>query len=130
MSAAPPLRHPLAFPEDTALTPLSLRNALTLAREGILNNDRDADIQRWCRWIMQRLIQACATLATDGVTRRKVAGPELCVLFARRYPGTRVTPYLRQAIEWAEEPTAHLGKLLPFLKRFGRWVVREMERRA
>ncbi|MGC4047804.1 MAG: hypothetical protein QM758_28755 [Armatimonas sp.] len=95
------------------MSALSLRRDLDSARQAILDAPTEAEARHWCAWAMNRLLVAAALLTED-------------VPFEERFPER--SGDLRYARLLAHSPTAHVGKLLPFLKTFGRWVVRESER--
>ena len=94
---------------------VTFRQELESARRRLMETVDDDEARQWCVWIMQRAV----TLA------ERIAGESS---FAQRFPSQARS--LAQARRLVEHPTAHVGKLLPFLKTFGRWLVKEAERQS
>lgn len=91
-----------------------LRAFFEAARQEILRASSDDDIRYWCGLLMTRLYETGVALA----------GSESA--FHASYPERFDS--LQTARQWSEHPSAHIGHLLPFLKTFGRWLIREAER--
>lgn len=93
---------------------LPLRQALERARDGIWRCQSEEEVQRWCRWIMARLV-------AEGKRIEKHDR-----LVGRRH--RRWKSQMDQACWMVSHPTGSVGALLCFLKAFGKLVVEAQER--
>ena len=92
--------------------------------EGIEDADPE-QIKAYCTWICKRFLRAGMVLV---VSRANVFSRDLyyCYeLFAKFYPQQETT--MRQALEYALNPTESKEILLPFVKRLGDFLSREAD---
>jgi hypothetical protein len=91
-----------------------LRAAIESARDAIFRTTDEEETRRWCRWVMEYLKRASERLV-EGKPFSHVY-PEQAGLYAR-------------VLRYHDAPISHVGVLATLLKRFGRWLVQETERR-
>lgn len=76
------------------------------------------DIRDWCQWIMKRVVR----MAREPSYTRDLY--PCYATFARHYP--QQAPQMRQALEWAIEPTDKKQPLQQFLDEFEVWLLGEV----
>ncbi|HKY62352.1 MAG TPA: serine/threonine-protein kinase [bacterium] len=89
-----------------------------------LRSTRDADeIEKICSWVMKKILRTGFSLVMEKeqvFTRDLYPSYEL---FSKHYPEKK--PEMRQALEWAVNPTADKEALGQYLGEFGGWLGRE-----
>lgn len=102
-----------------------LEKVLENAKKGIVNNSGPEDVEKWCRWVMKRIVRAGFVLVMD---KEKVFTRDLYPayeLFSKHYVVQETQ--MREALEMAINPIADVDKLLAFLDDFGQWIKEEIE---
>ncbi len=88
--------------------------------------DDPEKIKQGCGWVMKRIIRTAFGLVME---KEKVYTRDLYPayeVFLKYYPDKE--PQMRQALEWAVDPTDDKAAVLGFLNSFGIWLVEEAGR--
>ena len=101
-------------------------SALSKAKNRLNEASTPEEKRFWCRWMMKRILRGGFLLVMpqeQGFTRDLYPSYER---FARWYP--EKASQMRQALEWAINPTDEVQQVLAFLETFGSWLSEERER--
>lgn len=82
------------------------------------------DTRDWCQWIMKRVVRTGfeLTMAQEQTYTRDLY--PCYAAFARHYP--EQAPQMRQALQWAIQPTDQKQPMQQFLDEFGAWLLGEV----
>lgn len=104
-----------------------IQQDVAMALIGFRQVKNPAQIRQGCTWIMKRLLRAGFSLF---MTEEKTYTRDLYLcheVFARHHPERKAE--IRQALEWAVNPTEDVAVLSRFLEDFGKWVGRTAQAR-
>lgn len=103
----------------------NLKKVFEKAKAGIAKNHNEKNIKGWCRWVMKRIIRAGFILVMDKeqvFTRDLYPSYEL---FLKHFPDQEQK--MKQALEYAINPTQNATDLVSFLDDFGIWMAEQIE---
>jgi len=83
-------------------------------------------VQKACSWIMKRIVRTGASILMEQENAYVRDLYPCYEIFSRHYPERE--PEMRQALEWAVEPSADTPTIARFLGSFGSWLTMESRR--
>ncbi|WP_176446478.1 nucleotidyltransferase domain-containing protein [Lentibacillus sp. CBA3610] len=104
---------------------IKIRSQIDSAKSDLEGNEDVEDIKDCCIWIMKLIVRCgLALVIIDEGTYTRDLYPAY-KLFSRHYPQKKKE--MRQALEFAINPSLNPRELLPFLDTFGGWMVRKAD---
>jgi hypothetical protein len=105
----------------------NIEQVVEQAIQRIQSSSQSDQVKVHCTWVMKRLLRTGFGLTIE---KAKLFTRDLypCYeIFSKFYPEKE--PQMRQALEWAINPSADKSELLDFLISFGRWLSAEAKRK-
>ncbi|WP_181347959.1 nucleotidyltransferase [Thalassobacillus sp. CUG 92003] len=118
----PPYQADRALANDHII---HIRSQLHQAASDLTDNEDEAEVEDCCEWIMKMMVRCgLALVMMHEHTYTRDLYPAY-TLFAKHYP--KKEPEMKTALVYAINPSCQPELLLPFLERFGAWLLAEAE---
>jgi uncharacterized protein len=102
-----------------------LKGQIEQAKKELQDNDDKEDVLDCCSWIMKIIVRAGLAFVLDHEKRYTRDLYPAYEIFAKHYP--QYKPNMRQALEYAINPTSNWKQLVAFLDELEEWLVKEAD---